>query len=199
MKKIFLLLMILVSFLGFSQNNNCVDLTLSFDPVFYSFCDENNECLEFNIYGDGLVIYNINLGDIVPYEETTYCLPYSIFCEFSASFSGEASGMGSELFYALVKIDDNLNTINYSDSWSTNLCGCTNPIAENYNSDAVSDDNSCIINGCTNPNADNFNALANEDDNSCIFLGCTDESAFNFRSEERRVGKECRSRWSPYH
>ena len=22
---------------------------------------------------------------------------------------------------------------------------------------------------------------------------------FNFRSEERRVGKECRSRWSPYH
>ena len=23
--------------------------------------------------------------------------------------------------------------------------------------------------------------------------------AFYFRSEERRVGKECRSRWSPYH
>ena len=23
--------------------------------------------------------------------------------------------------------------------------------------------------------------------------------AFNLRSEERRVGKECRSRWSPYH
>src|SRR5256885_16650094 len=23
--------------------------------------------------------------------------------------------------------------------------------------------------------------------------------AFHFRSEERRVGKECRSRWSPYH
>ena len=22
---------------------------------------------------------------------------------------------------------------------------------------------------------------------------------YNFRSEERRVGKECRSRWSPYH
>src|SRR2546430_17046203 len=26
-----------------------------------------------------------------------------------------------------------------------------------------------------------------------------DESDFLFRSEERRVGKECRSRWSPYH
>src|SRR5256885_8627329 len=24
-------------------------------------------------------------------------------------------------------------------------------------------------------------------------------SEFRFRSEERRVGKECRSRWSPYH
>ena len=24
-------------------------------------------------------------------------------------------------------------------------------------------------------------------------------SRWNFRSEERRVGKECRSRWSPYH
>ena len=26
-----------------------------------------------------------------------------------------------------------------------------------------------------------------------------DESMKDFRSEERRVGKECRSRWSPYH
>src|SRR2546430_10900068 len=25
------------------------------------------------------------------------------------------------------------------------------------------------------------------------------EAAFAIRSEERRVGKECRSRWSPYH
>src|SRR3712207_9098203 len=25
------------------------------------------------------------------------------------------------------------------------------------------------------------------------------EVAFDIRSEERRVGKECRSRWSPYH
>ena len=27
----------------------------------------------------------------------------------------------------------------------------------------------------------------------------TDEVQFVLRSEERRVGKECRSRWSPYH
>ena len=25
------------------------------------------------------------------------------------------------------------------------------------------------------------------------------EAAYRLRSEERRVGKECRSRWSPYH
>ena len=26
-----------------------------------------------------------------------------------------------------------------------------------------------------------------------------ERAAFEMRSEERRVGKECRSRWSPYH
>ena len=26
-----------------------------------------------------------------------------------------------------------------------------------------------------------------------------DEHCYVYRSEERRVGKECRSRWSPYH
>ena len=30
-------------------------------------------------------------------------------------------------------------------------------------------------------------------------LPSTSELAFGLRSEERRVGKECRSRWSPYH
>src|SRR5690242_368859 len=28
---------------------------------------------------------------------------------------------------------------------------------------------------------------------------CNRESSVKWRSEERRVGKECRSRWSPYH
>src|SRR5256886_16812269 len=30
-------------------------------------------------------------------------------------------------------------------------------------------------------------------------LGATSHRDFKRRSEERRVGKECRSRWSPYH
>ena len=38
-----------------------------------------------------------------------------------------------------------------------------------------------------------------------IYRGCThgciycDSRSSCYRSEERRVGKECRSRWSPYH
>ena len=34
-------------------------------------------------------------------------------------------------------------------------------------------------------------------DSGAIYLG--DENIVTTRSEERRVGKECRSRWSPYH
>ena len=34
-------------------------------------------------------------------------------------------------------------------------------------------------------------------DDICLSLGI--EQTDLFRSEERRVGKECRSRWSPYH
>ena len=32
-----------------------------------------------------------------------------------------------------------------------------------------------------------------------IFEAVNHKNAMEFRSEERRVGKECRSRWSPYH
>ena len=38
---------------------------------------------------------------------------------------------------------------------------------------------------------------------SCLFVACanndSETDAPTTRSEERRVGKECRSRWSPYH
>ena len=32
-----------------------------------------------------------------------------------------------------------------------------------------------------------------------VVLGCNNYEIVDLRSEERRVGKECRSRWSPYH
>ena len=35
--------------------------------------------------------------------------------------------------------------------------------------------------------------------NRSFFLCLENQSDKNNRSEERRVGKECRSRWSPYH
>ena len=38
-------------------------------------------------------------------------------------------------------------------------------------------------------------ALASENSSDFIRKGVI----YNLRSEERRVGKECRSRWSPYH
>src|SRR3712207_7393298 len=33
----------------------------------------------------------------------------------------------------------------------------------------------------------------------CLHQGALSESSAVVRSEERRVGEECRSRWSPYH
>ena len=34
---------------------------------------------------------------------------------------------------------------------------------------------------------------------TCAGSGINNSAFGRFRSEERRVGKECRSRWSPYH
>ena len=35
--------------------------------------------------------------------------------------------------------------------------------------------------------------------NTQTFVDYSDSASGKVRSEERRVGKECRSRWSPYH
>ena len=37
------------------------------------------------------------------------------------------------------------------------------------------------------------------EERSLVVLGDSITSGYGLRSEERRVGKECRSRWSPYH
>ena len=41
--------------------------------------------------------------------------------------------------------------------------------------------------------------LQKRSQNKDSFPGKFDTSSAGHRSEERRVGKECRSRWSPYH
>ena len=40
---------------------------------------------------------------------------------------------------------------------------------------------------------------SNTKDNDKLFIGNGKFCQAKRRSEERRVGKECRSRWSPYH
>src|SRR3712207_8012284 len=42
-------------------------------------------------------------------------------------------------------------------------------------------------------------AIACRTGNVSAYLATVGDKALLFRSEERRVGKECRSRWSPYH
>ena len=52
-----------------------------------------------------------------------------------------------------------------------------------------------FYNGLTDASRDHLDSCA-----GCVFRERTiDQAELLLRSEERRVGKECRSRWSPYH
>ena len=74
----------------------------------------------------------------------------------------------------------NVNCFNGSDgSVSTQISGGTSPYTFNWNNNSY-------------PNSPNITNLSA----GVYLLNITDG---NGRSEERRVGKECRSRWSPYH
>ena len=42
-------------------------------------------------------------------------------------------------------------------------------------------------------------SIEQDPDAKKIMEHAQEEEFLHFRSEERRVGKECRSRWSPYH
>ena len=56
------------------------------------------------------------------------------------------------------------------------------------------------INGTSYMNPEELEIVTLE---NAIYMGMKNDLSFiidtNLRSEERRVGKECRSRWSPYH
>ena len=68
-------------------------------------------------------------------------------------------------------------------------------VLKSYNEDIASGNFSSAVEKLNNANIDRggrasiFNSLKKK----------TQELAVWVRSEERRVGKECRSRWSPYH
>ena len=67
------------------------------------------------------------------------------------------------------------------------LCGC----GGNTASSAASKENTDSGEGITTEAAEDKNTI------NLYYLNA-EEDGFK-RSEERRVGKECRSRWSPYH
>ena len=52
-----------------------------------------------------------------------------------------------------------------------------------------------------NEDKKDFNAMLHDSKDMPKFQTITDQKSIEKygRSEERRVGKECRSRWSPYH
>ena len=53
-----------------------------------------------------------------------------------------------------------------------------------------------------NRNIDQWNKMESPEINQCTYgylIFDKGDKNIQWRSEERRVGKECRSRWSPYH
>src|SRR5258706_5728345 len=75
---------------------------------------------------------------------------------------------------------------------------CTHTVTATYNGDgnfntSTSPTLNQTVNDCTAPTIASVTTPAN----GGIFRAATVPATF--RSEERRVGKECRSRWSPYH
>ena len=53
--------------------------------------------------------------------------------------------------------------------------------------------------GCTQKEVDNSQKVENSDETIKVMEDVYVDYINDIRSEERRVGKECRSRWSPYH
>ena len=94
--------------------------------------------------------------------------------------------------------------------------GCTDDMACNYYAGADFDDGSCLNNDCAgvcggSAEADECGVCGGDgtscgDDHIDLSFGAIADGNMEIlmtntmaRSEERRVGKECRSRWSPYH
>src|SRR5258706_11967826 len=79
--------------------------------------------------------------------------------------------------------------------WSSDVCSsdlCEEPASE-WN---------CQSRACSHPRWCSLEAVPPGSTTSMRSHGsasCALRVRFMFRSEERRVGKECRSRWSPYH
>src|SRR5260221_14727615 len=49
------------------------------------------------------------------------------------------------------------------------------------------------------PDMTQYVAFIDNTNGTHVVVGVNEADIVGYRSEERRVGKECRSRWSPYH
>ena len=76
----------------------------------------------------------------------------------------------------------------------------TTSIALYFIFNAIDNDNSALVLFMLLITASQSITLYIRDRLACLFIKTAIiSSAVFLRSEERRVGKECRSRWSPYH
>src|SRR5690554_2220286 len=85
--------------------------------------------------------------------------------------------------------------------------GCTNPTATNYNTEAEKDDGLCVFE--SQPKNPHVYTMVSSSGDTLLhgyvpyqdghaYTGINEDNnryCFKSRSEERRVGKECRSRW----
>ena len=83
---------------------------------------------------------------------------------------------------------------NISDSGTKNIYGTVYNFTQGWSSDTdLGAFNVGILNSALKEGHDSLRFyIYNPNENDVVFY-------VNERSEERRVGKECRSRWSPYH
>ncbi len=60
-------------------------------------------------------------------------------------------------------------TFTHQFTFTSELCGCTDPASPSYSADATYNDGSCVYLGCTDNTACNFDAGATDDDGSCDY------------------------------
>ena len=177
-----ILIALIIPFLSVSQE--CYDLEVKFDPVLFSFCDDDNNCLSFDIYADNELYQSISLDTIDVNQVYNLCINYNSSCNFTAQFGGEFNGFTDLMYFQIFEEDGSSQFYNYGDQWQVgSFCGCTYFLAENFNPEAIIDDGSCIAYGCTNPEAENYDSLATIENGSCLIFGCTDLESFNYNPD----------------
>ena len=108
-------------------------------------------------------------------------------------------------------LDPSTDFADWDCNWNLGICPSATPcpsfdyvsgwLNQSYNPDNTTINTSKYSGGYTrNPDANGEDVLIAYFNNGALDLSTNKHFNFKlYRSEERRVGKECRSRWSPYH